>query len=108
MRNVLMSGLLAGSLLAGAALLRAQDQTLTGVVSNTHCGLKHSAPSASDASCVKSCVGRGASYALVVGDKIYTLEGGKTDLEKLAGLKASVSGHVDGTTVHVSKVAAAQ
>jgi hypothetical protein len=108
MKTFLMSGLLAGSLLAGAALLQAQDQTLTGVVSNTHCGLKHNAPAADAAGCVKSCVGRGASYALVVGDKIYTLEGGKPELEKLAGLKASVTGHVDGANVHVSKVAAAQ
>jgi hypothetical protein len=108
MKNVLMSGLLAGALAAGASLLRAQDQTMTGVVSNTHCGLKHNAPAADAAGCVKSCVGRGASYALVVGDKIYTLDGGKVELEKLAGLKASVTGHVDGTTVHVSKVAAAQ
>jgi hypothetical protein len=106
MKGFLISGLLAGAFLTGAALLRAQDQTLTGVVSNTHCGMKHNASAAASAGCVKSCVGNGASYALVVGDKVYTLSGGKTDLEKLAGLKASVTGHVDGMTVHVSKVAA--
>ena len=107
-RNFLLSGLLGAFLLAGTSFVRADDnKTLVGVVSTTHCGLKHSTADASGAACVNSCVnsGRGA-YALVVDGEIYTLEGGAAELQKLAGLEAKVTGHVDGMTVHVASVAA--
>jgi len=57
-------------------------------------------------------VKKGSSYALVVGDKVYTL---KTDdkkalaeLDKLAGENAKVTGTAEGDTIDVSKVAAAK
>ena len=107
-RNFLLSGLLGAFLLAGTAFVRADDnKTLVGVVSTTHCGLKHSTADASGAGCVNSCVSAGrGTYALVVGDKIYQLEGGAAELKALAGLDAEVTGHVDGMTVHVASVAA--
>lgn len=103
----LFSLLLVGVWLTGAVLARAQNQTLEGTLSNTHCGLKHSKASAADAKCVNSCVANmGAKYALVVGDKLYTLDGGaKADMEKLAGLSAKVTGQVDGMTIHVASIA---
>jgi hypothetical protein len=52
----------------------------------------------------------GSKYALVVGDKVYTLEtSDKAALDKLdnlAGAKAMVTGEVDGTTIAVKSVAA--
>ncbi|MEE8177901.1 MAG: hypothetical protein V3T65_07905 [Acidobacteriota bacterium] len=107
-RNFLLSGLLGAFLLAGASFVHADDQTLVGVVSNTHCGLKHSTADASGAGCVNACVNAGrGTYALVVdGSKIYQLEGGTADLKKLAGLEAKVTGNVDGMTMHVASVVA--
>jgi len=103
--SFLCAMLVGGALLAVPAL--AQDQTLEGVVSNTHCGLKHSTADASAAGCVNTCVNsRDAKYALVVGDKVYTLEGKKDEVAKLAGVKAKVTGHLDGMTVQVASVAA--
>ena len=56
------------------------------------------------------CVKHGSKYALVVGDKVYTLEtSDKAALDKLndlAGAKAKVTGEVDGTTITVKSVAA--
>ena len=88
-RNFLLSGLLGAFLLAGTSFVRADDnKTLVGVVSTTHCGLKHSTADASGAACVNSCInsGRGA-YALVVDGEIYTLEGrrGRTKRAGRAG-----------------------
>jgi len=47
-------------------------QTFTGKVSDAMCGAKHKEGLA-PAACVRACVEKGAKYALVVGDKVYTL-----------------------------------
>jgi hypothetical protein len=100
--------LVVGAWLTAAGLVFAQDKTMEGTLSNTHCGLKHSTPDAKGAGCVNACIGsQNAKYALVVGDKVYTLEGGDVaTYQKLAGLATKVTGHVDGMTIHVSSVAA--
>jgi hypothetical protein len=68
------------------------------------CGAKHMGDAAS---CTKGCIKKGSKYALVVGDKVYTLEGGDADLDKLAGQKATVKGTVDGDSMKVASVKAA-
>jgi hypothetical protein len=84
-------------------------QTLSGVVSDSMCGAKHMMEG-SPAECTRACVGKGSKYALVVGDKVYTLDSSdqKTldQLNKLAGEKAKVTGTVNGDTVEVSSVSA--
>jgi len=88
---------------------KAKEKTLTGVVSDTACGRRHTMmPGKSDAVCTRECVKMGSKYALVVGDKVYTLEGGSEDLDKLAGEKAKVTGTVSGETVQVASVMAAK
>jgi hypothetical protein len=86
-----------------------KSQTLTGVVSDSMCGAKHQMPGAA-ADCTRACVKHGSSYALVVGDKVYTLDtsdqGALDKLDKLAGAKAKVTGEVSGTTITVKSVAA--
>ncbi|MGO9404557.1 MAG: hypothetical protein ACLPVW_13935 [Terriglobales bacterium] len=90
------------------ALAAGKRQTLNGVVSDAMCGAKHQMPDA--AACTRGCVSHGSKYALVVGDKVYTLEtSDKAALAKLydlAGAKAKVTGEVDGTTITVNSVAA--
>jgi len=87
-----------------------KSQTLTGQVSDAMCGAKHQMPGAA-ASCTRECVKHGSNYALVVGDKVYTLEtsdkAALDQLDKLAGAKAKVTGEVNGDTVTVKSVAAA-
>ena len=96
--------------LAGDKKDAGKQQSLTGVVSDSMCGAKHMM-AGSDAECTRACVAKGSKYALVVGDKVYTLD--TTDkaaldqLDKLAGQKAKVSGTVSGDTVQVSSVAGA-
>ena len=86
-----------------------KSQTLTGEVSDAMCGAKHQMPGAAS-ECTRACVKHGSNYALVVGDKVYTLEtsdqGALDKLDKLAGAKAKVTGEVNGTTVTVKSVAA--
>ena len=49
-------------------------QTFTGKVSDAMCGAKHMEAGIAPADCVRACVQKGAKYALVVGDKVYTLD----------------------------------
>ena len=101
-----ISGFLFTSNLAGAA----DKQTLTGAVSDSMCGMQHMA--GSPVECTRTCVGHGAKYMLVVGDKVYALN--TTDktvlavLDQQAGKNATVTGVVNGVGVEVSSAVAAK
>jgi hypothetical protein len=84
-------------------------QTFTGVVSDAMCGAQHMMDG-SAADCTRACVSKGSKYALVVGDKVYTLDtsdkAALAELDKLAGGQAKVSGTANGDTIAVKSVAA--
>jgi hypothetical protein len=89
----------------------AKSQTFTGTVSDSMCGAKHMM-SGDDASCTRECVSKGSKYALVVGDKVYTLDtsdkAALATLDKQAGAKVTVIGTEKDNTITVSSVKAAQ
>lgn len=88
----------------------AGKQTLTGEVGDAMCGRKHMEGAPAD--CTRTCVQHGSKYALVVGDKIYSLD--TTDkaviafLDKQAGKNATVTGAVSGDSIEVSTAVAAK
>ena len=89
----------------------AKAQTYTGLVSDAMCGKKHMMEG-DPAACLRACVQKGSKYALVVGDKVYTLD---TDdkavlasLDKLANQKATVNGEANGDEIAVKSVSAAK
>ena len=88
-----------------------KSQTFTGEVSDAMCGAKHMMEG-SKADCAKACVGKGSNYALVVADKVYTLQTTNKavidQLSQLAGEQAKVTGTADGDTIAVSKVVASR
>jgi hypothetical protein len=87
----------------------AAGKSYTGTVSDAMCGAQHMG---SAAECTRGCVKKGSKYALVVGDKVYTLE--TTDkaalatLDKQAGAKATVTGTEKDNTITVSSVKAGE
>jgi hypothetical protein len=103
--TILAAVLLAG--LLSMAVAADKPQTWSGQVSDAMCGAKHMG---SAADCTRGCVAKGSKYALVVGDKVYTLEtsdkAALASLNKLAGEKAKVSGVANGDVIAVSSVAA--
>ena len=109
--NRLVTAVLGMQLLAGLAAMPAlaggKSQTLTGQVSDAMCGAKHEMGDA--AGCTRACIKQGSKYALVVGDKVYTLEASdKATLDKLnelAGASAKVTGDVEGDSIAVKSVA---
>jgi hypothetical protein len=88
--------------------LAAGKQTFTGEVGDAMCGNKHM--DGAPAECTRACVSKGSKYALVVGDKVYTLDAAdKTALavlDKQAGKQATVTGTLNGDTITVTSVAA--
>jgi len=109
--NRVVSAVLGMQLLAGLAAMPAlaggKSQTLTGQVSDAMCGAKHQMPGDA-AGCTRACIKHGSKYALVVGDKVYTLEtSDKATLDKLdelAGASAKVTGDVEGDSIAVKSV----
>jgi hypothetical protein len=105
------SGMLLLSLLMiiGLAITSAYaaGKTYTGTVSDAMCGAKHMGPAAE---CTRGCVSKGSKYALVVGDKVYTLDtsdkAALATLDKQAGEKVTVTGTEKDNTITVSSVKA--
>lgn len=85
----------------------AAAKSFTGTVSDAMCGKSHMMPGKSAADCAKECAKDG-DYALVVGDKVYTLKGHKDEVGKLAGASATVTGSVKDDTIDVTTVTAAK
>jgi hypothetical protein len=83
-------------------------QTFTGQVSDAMCGAKHEM-GGSAADCTRECAKHGSKYALISGDKVYTLNGAdkkaQDALDKLAGANVTVTGTASGNTIQVASVA---
>jgi hypothetical protein len=72
------------------------------------CGRKHVDEPAAD--CAHTCVAHGSKYALIVGERIYTLQTSDrtvlTTLEQQAGRNVAITGRLHGDTIRVSSVTA--
>ncbi|MGH9529258.1 MAG: hypothetical protein ACRD2S_04985 [Terriglobales bacterium] len=108
-------GISIASLLFVAAMVStslAASKTYVGKVSDAMCGAQHMEPGVSPAACTRACVAKGAKYALVVGSKVYTLDGedkaSLAELDKMADQKVKVTGTADGDTIQVASVAPAK
>ena len=107
--NYLMALLAAATLLAASGMAQEKGKTVTftGQISDTMCGAKHTMmPAGHEKECTMDCMKMGAKFALVVGDKVYQLDGKEAELAKFAGGKAKVSGTLDGMKIHVTAVSA--
>jgi hypothetical protein len=97
--------------LAAIPAFAADTQTFTGKVTDSMCGAQHK-EGIPPADCVRACVKHGAHYALLVGDKVYTLDtenqSQMNELNKLAWEDARVKGTANGDTITVASVSAAK
>ncbi|MGA7167957.1 MAG: hypothetical protein WBX08_02320 [Candidatus Sulfotelmatobacter sp.] len=91
-----------------AQISTAQTQLYEGVITDTRCGAKHSAAvGLAAADCTRVCVHRGDSFALVDGEKTYTLQGQQAALKRVAGERVKIFGTLNGNTISVASVASA-
>ncbi len=85
-----------------------QSQTYEGIITDTHCGAKHSAAvGLSAADCTRACVHSGEHFALVDGDKTYALQGEDAAIKRVAGQRVKIVGTLNGNTISVASVTAA-
>ncbi|MGH9477357.1 MAG: hypothetical protein ACRD1C_13680 [Terriglobales bacterium] len=88
------------------------DTVYSGVVTDAMCGAKHDMGGGSPAECVHMCVGGGSDYALVVGQKVYTLATKDkrvlATLYKNAAKRIEVRGTLHGDTLTVHSVSPAR
>ena len=84
-----------------------QTQSYEGMITDTHCGAKHSAAIGMGAAdCARVCVHGGEQFALVDGDSVYVLEGHLEALKRTAGQRVRIVGILNGNKISVSGVAA--
>src|SRR5712664_3981342 len=91
------------ALLFLGCLAWAADQTLTGTVSDSHCGTKHATADSAAATCVEKCVSGGAKYTLISDGKEYKVES-QEKFKGMGGQSVKVTGKVHGNTITVTSV----
>jgi len=101
MKKFVFGSVLAFSLGSFAAFA----DNLTGYVSESHCGDKHSSPSAANTKCIQTCLKGGSDPVLVSNGKVYKFDAASRDKALAhAGENVNVDGTVSGDTVTVSSI----
>jgi hypothetical protein len=76
------------------------------MITDTHCGAKHSAVIGATATdCTIRCVRAGEQFVLVDGETIYLLDGDLGALKRVAGQRVRIVGTLNGKTISVTAVA---
>ena len=86
--------LLTFAVLVFGGLSFAGTKTINGVVSDSHCGAKHS--TAGNAECIEHCVSGGATYVLVSDGKVYQLDS-QDKFKGMGGKSVEVKGKLKET-----------
>jgi hypothetical protein len=105
MRLQISTLLLLATLAVGSALAQS-SQAITGTVTDAMCGAHHMMGGKTPAQCTRECVKGGSDFALASGDKVYTLKGDKSQLDRFAGQNVTIQGKVDGNTITVNSITA--
>jgi uncharacterized protein DUF5818 len=93
-------------MLVFAFSLVAMAEEWTGYIADANCAAKQGAKAASDghAGCAAGCIKKGAAAVLVTPEgKVYKIENQEAVTEH-AGHKVTVTGKMDGETIHVDNV----
>ena len=94
---------LGATLLLAGGLAMASPDSWTGVVSDSHCGLKHSKASAAAEKCVEKCVSGGGKYVFVADGKLYQLEP-QDKFKGMGGKDVKVTGTMEGDKITADTV----
>lgn len=101
MKKLVVSSALALGLCAAGAFA----DSMTGYISDAHCGAKHDSVSDKNTACIKGCLKGGADPVLVSDGKVYKLDDASKDKAKeYAGQTVKVDGTVSGDTVTVTSM----
>jgi hypothetical protein len=105
--HILVLALMSAIMIPAIQQLHAATQTIDGVISDSMCGKKHMLPGRTDAQCVQECVKSGSSYALVVGDKVYTLSAKPQTIAPFAGKHVHIEGSLKDNAITITSISEA-
>ena len=89
--------------------LPALSDDITGYVSESHCGAKHTAPSDANTKCVNACLKGGSDPVLVINGKVMTFDGdSKEKARAYAGQNVKIDGSMTGDSVKINSIDKAQ
>ena len=94
------------TLFVSGCMVWASAKTISGTVSDEHCGAKHAEASDAAAACVAKCAAGGAKYVLVSGGKVYSVEP-QDKFADFGGKAVKVTGTVKGMAITATSVEAA-
>ncbi|MBZ5515672.1 MAG: hypothetical protein LAN62_12690 [Acidobacteriia bacterium] len=96
-------------LVASLTLAAPKEKTFLGNISDDMCGLKHEMAGKTSAECTLECVKMGGKYVLAdtVNRKVYKLSDQERP-QQFAGQKVKVTGTLQGDTIHVASIVAAE
>lgn len=101
MKKFVIGSFIAASLCACAAF--ADD--ISGYVSESMCGAKHSSPSAAATKCIEKCIKGGSDPVLVKDGKVYTFDADSKDKARAyAGDNVKIDGSMDGDVVKINSI----
>jgi hypothetical protein len=102
--RIVSASLLLAALMPAFYMANAATQSFTGVISDSMCKQKHMMAGKTDAQCTEECVKAGASYVLLSGDKVYTLNAKKGIIAPFAGKKVQIQGELNSNTIAVTAI----
>ena len=101
MKKLVLSSVLAVSLFSVAAFA----EEVTGFVSDSKCGAKHTGAEAKDATCPKVCIKGGADAVLVSDGKVMKIDAdSQAKAKPMAGENVKVEGTVSGDTITIASI----
>lgn len=98
-----MKKIAAAGLFLSLFSLGAFAESWNGIISDEHCGAKHTALSADDRACIDKCAKGGAAAVFVAGDKVYKIDN-QDAVQKHLGHHVTINGKMTGDTIHVDSV----
>jgi hypothetical protein len=101
MKRLVLGTFLAASLCSVAAFADA----MSGYVSESGCGAKHSEVSEANTKCVASCLKKGADPVLVSDGKVMKFDADSKEKAKaFAGQSVKIDGTMDGDVIKISSI----
>jgi len=76
----------------------------SGVITDAHCGPKHSDSGKGASECARMCVRNGSRYTIVDGDKKYEVVGNVAEFDEFAGQRVNLIAQLHGNTLKVISI----
>ena len=105
MKKLLTASFMAVSLCSVAAFA----EQMTGYISDSNCGAKHSSPSEANTKCLQGCMKKGADPVLVSEGKVVKFDDASKDKAKtFLGANVKIDGTMAGDTIKISSIEKAE